>query len=32
MVFNNGTSFGLKGCIASGGHIDPISTVGAKLE
>lgn len=32
IVFNNGTSQGLKGCICSGGQIEPISTVGAKLE
>ena len=32
IVFNNGTSQGLKGWIACGGQIDPISIVGAKLE
>ena len=32
IVFNNGTSQGLNACIASGGHIEPISTDGAKLE
>jgi hypothetical protein len=32
IVFNNGTSHGLKGCIACGGQIEPISTDGAKLE
>jgi hypothetical protein len=32
IVFNNGTSQGLKGCIACGGQIEPISIVGAKLE
>jgi hypothetical protein len=31
IVFNNGTSQGLKGCIPSGGQIEPISTEGAKL-
>jgi hypothetical protein len=28
-VFNNGTSIGSKGSIPFGGHIDPISTIGA---
>jgi hypothetical protein len=32
MVFNKGISFGLKGYTPSGGHTEPISTVGAKLE
>ena len=31
-VFNNGTSHGENAAIASGGHTDPNSTVGAKLE
>ena len=30
-VFKNGISQGLNTCIPLGGHIDPISTVGAKL-
>ena len=32
IVFNNGTSHGLKVWIPCGGQIDPISTEGAKLE
>jgi len=32
IVFNKGTSHGLKAWIACGGQIDPISIVGAKLE
>lgn len=31
IVFSKGTSQGLNACIASGGHIEPISTEGAKL-
>jgi len=30
-VFKKGISHGLKTCIPLGGHIEPISTVGAKL-
>lgn len=32
IVFNNGTSHGLNEYIPSGGHTDPNSIVGAKLE